>query len=111
MLKENGFFHDQVNEVAMGSPLAPVPANFFMSHYEELWLRNCIGPKALCYHKKYIIKQKCKLTKKELKRAEKETEKYSTTRKNKSMPTSMRTRSNLSKCIQRCRRWIVLKTN
>ena len=90
MLKENGFFYDQVNEVAMGAPLAPVPANFFMSHYEELWLRNCIGPKALYYHKKYMIKQKCKLTKKKvLKRAEKETEKYSSTRKNKGMPMSM----------------------
>ena len=29
----------------MGSPLAPVLVNFFMGHYEKLWLNNYIGPK------------------------------------------------------------------
>ena len=29
----NGCFYDQVDGVAMGSPLAPVLANFFMGHY------------------------------------------------------------------------------
>ena len=31
----------------MGSPLAPVLANFFMCHYEKLWLNNYAGPKVL----------------------------------------------------------------
>ena len=30
----------------MGSPLAPVLANFFMGPYEKLWLNNYTGPKA-----------------------------------------------------------------
>ena len=30
-----GKFYDQINGVAMGSPLAPVLANLFMSHYEK----------------------------------------------------------------------------
>ena len=29
----NAWFYDQVAGVAMGSPLAPVLANFFMGHY------------------------------------------------------------------------------
>ena len=28
-------FYDQINGVAMGSPLAPVLANLFMGHYEK----------------------------------------------------------------------------
>ena len=31
-------FYYQIDGVAMGSPLAPVLANFFMGHYEGLWL-------------------------------------------------------------------------
>ena len=30
-----GKFYDQINGVAMGSPLAPVLANLFMGHYEK----------------------------------------------------------------------------
>ena len=33
-----GNFYDQVDGVAMGSPLAPVLANLFMSHHENIWL-------------------------------------------------------------------------
>ena len=33
----------------MGSPLAPVLANFFMGHYEKLWLNNYTGPRVLYY--------------------------------------------------------------
>ena len=33
-------FYDQINGVAMGSPLAPVWANLFMGHYEKEWLSN-----------------------------------------------------------------------
>ena len=33
-----GKFYDQINCVAMGSPLAPVLANLFMGHHENEWL-------------------------------------------------------------------------
>ena len=33
----------------MGSPLAPVLANFFMGYYEKLWLNNYTGPEVLYY--------------------------------------------------------------
>ena len=36
-------FYDQVDGVAMGSPLAPVLANLFMGHYEKEWLSNYEG--------------------------------------------------------------------
>ena len=34
----NGKFYNQIDGVAMGSPLAPVLANIFMSFYESKWL-------------------------------------------------------------------------
>ena len=33
-----GTFYDQIDGVAMGSPLGPVLANLFMGYYEILWL-------------------------------------------------------------------------
>ena len=39
----NGSFYDQIDGVAMGSPLAPVLANLFMGHHEKLWLENFQG--------------------------------------------------------------------
>ena len=36
----NGDLYDQIDDVAMGSPLAPAVANLFMSHYETRWLQN-----------------------------------------------------------------------
>ena len=33
-----GNFYDQVDGVAMGSPLAPVLANLFKGHHENIWL-------------------------------------------------------------------------
>ena len=35
----NGKVFDQIDGVAMGSPLAPVLANLFLGHYENLWLK------------------------------------------------------------------------
>ena len=35
-----GVFYDQIDGVAMGSPLAPVLANLFMGHHERIWLEN-----------------------------------------------------------------------
>ena len=49
----NGCFYDEVDGVAMGSPLAPVLANFFMGHYEKLWLNNYTGTKVL-YSSRYV---------------------------------------------------------
>ena len=34
----NDKYYDQINGVAMGSPVAPVLANLFMSHYENKWI-------------------------------------------------------------------------
>ena len=45
----NGSFYDQINGVAMGSPLAPVLANLFMGHHEKLWLENFHGSTILFY--------------------------------------------------------------
>ena len=35
-----GNFYDQIDGVAMGSPLAPALANLFMGHHEKRWLEN-----------------------------------------------------------------------
>ena len=45
----NGCFYDQVDGVAKGSPFVPALANFFMGHYEKLWLDIYSGPKILYY--------------------------------------------------------------
>ena len=37
----------------MGSPLVPVSANFFIGHYEKLWLNNYTGPKVL-YSRRHV---------------------------------------------------------
>ena len=36
----DGQYYDQIDGVAMGSPLGPVSANIFMCHFEESWLTN-----------------------------------------------------------------------
>jgi len=36
----DGQFFDQIDGVAMGSPLGPVLANIFMYHFEEKWVMN-----------------------------------------------------------------------
>ena len=37
----NGKFYDQVDGVAMGSPLGPLLANIFLSFHEIRWLKDC----------------------------------------------------------------------
>ena len=37
----------------MGSPLAPVLANFLMGHYEKLWLEKYTGTQVL-YYRRYV---------------------------------------------------------
>ena len=48
-----GKFYDQVDGVAMGSPLAPALANLFMSHYEKKWLSNYDGVSP-SYYTRYV---------------------------------------------------------
>ena len=36
----NGQYYDQIDSVAMGSPLGPVLANIFMCYFEEKWVLN-----------------------------------------------------------------------
>ena len=49
----NGCFYDQIDGVAMGSPLAPVLANFFMGHYERLWFEKYTDTQVL-YYRRYV---------------------------------------------------------
>ena len=39
----DGKVYDQIDGVAMGSPLAPVLANLFLGHYENIWLNKYQG--------------------------------------------------------------------
>ena len=45
--------YDQIDGVAMGSPLAPVLANLFMGHHEKIWLSDYSGPSPTIY-KRYV---------------------------------------------------------
>jgi hypothetical protein len=37
----NGNYYEQVDGVAMGSPLGPTIANIFLCHWEEIWIQKC----------------------------------------------------------------------
>ena len=43
----NGKVFDQIDGVAMGSPLAPFLANLFVGHHQNLWMKNYQGPAVL----------------------------------------------------------------
>ena len=45
--------YDQIDGVAMGSPLAPVLANLFLGHYENIWLNNYQGP-SVQFYRRYV---------------------------------------------------------
>ena len=49
----NGSMYDQVDGVAMGSPLGPILANLFMGHHERRWLNDYsdIGPS---FYRRYV---------------------------------------------------------
>ena len=47
----NGSMYDQVDGVAMGSPLGPVLANLFMGHHERRWLNDYSGIGPLFYRR------------------------------------------------------------
>ena len=47
----NAKVFDQIDGVAMGSPLAPVLANLFLGHHEKICLKNYQGPSNLFYRR------------------------------------------------------------
>ena len=49
----NDKFYEQVDGVAMGSPLAPRLANLFLGYHEGNWIENYAGVKPL-YYKRYV---------------------------------------------------------
>ena len=48
----DGNFYDQVDGVAMGSPLGPVLANLFMAVNEKDWLESCSNPPS--FYRRYV---------------------------------------------------------
>ena len=48
-----GSFLDQIDGVAMGSPLAPVLANLFMGHHERIWLEN-YKASSILFYRRYV---------------------------------------------------------
>ena len=49
----NGKMYDQIDGVAMGSPLAPALANLFLGYYENIWLNSEEGKKVILF-KRYV---------------------------------------------------------
>ena len=47
----NGIVLDQIDGVAMGSPLVPVRANLFLGYYENIWLKQYHGPSVHVYRR------------------------------------------------------------
>ena len=50
----NKQLYEQIDGVAMGSPLAPVLANIFLSHHEENWLQQCPNNFKPLLYKRYV---------------------------------------------------------
>ena len=48
-----GIIYDQIDGIAMGSPLAPILANLFMGHNETIWINQYVGKKPNFY-KRYV---------------------------------------------------------
>ena len=48
-----GEIYEQIDGVAMGSPLAPTLANLFMGHHEQMWSENC-GNDGPVYYQRYV---------------------------------------------------------
>ena len=45
--------YDQIDGVAMGSPIAPVLANLFLEHHENIWLNKFQSP-SLHFYRCYV---------------------------------------------------------
>ena len=50
----NGKFYDQVDSVAMGSPLGPFLANIFLSFDEIRWLKDCPVHFKPLHYRRYV---------------------------------------------------------
>ena len=49
----DGSIYQQIDGVAMGSPLGPSLANAFVAHYEQVWLDDCPDEFKPVYYKRY----------------------------------------------------------
>ena len=49
----DGKFYDQIDGVAMGSPLGPVLANLFMAHHEKDWISG-FQSSTISFYKRYV---------------------------------------------------------
>ena len=50
----NGRLYQQVDGMAMGSPLGPLFANVFMSFHEQIWLQNCPSSFKPVLYRRYV---------------------------------------------------------
>ena len=50
----NGQIYQQIDGVAMGSPLGPLFANIFLSYHEKLWLHNCPAAFKPLLYRRYV---------------------------------------------------------
>ena len=50
----DGIIYQQIDGVAMGSPLGPSLANAFLAHYEQIWLNDCQDEFKPVYYKRYV---------------------------------------------------------
>ena len=50
----NSKLYQQIDGVAMGSPLGPTLANIFLCHWEKIWLEDCPIDIKPHYYKRYV---------------------------------------------------------
>ena len=50
----NGKLYEQIDGVAMGSPLGPTLANIFLCYHENKWLTNCPNHYKPTYYRRYV---------------------------------------------------------
>jgi hypothetical protein len=50
----DGKYYDQIDGVAMGSPLGPLFANIFLSFHEKEWLDNCPDSFKPIFFRRYV---------------------------------------------------------
>ena len=50
----NGSYYEQVDGVAMGSPLGPTLANIFLCYWEEIWIQKCPNQFRPIYYNRYM---------------------------------------------------------
>ena len=50
----NGTYYEQIDGVAMGSPLGPTIANIFLCHWEEIWIKKCPKQFKPEYYNRYM---------------------------------------------------------